>query len=233
MTDNNNAHLSTPINDQHQVAVPTEETVIDLPEISVEDLLIRARRKIDSGVVSLRSAAEDLAAAQDRGATQRELADAVGKSVGWINGLLAWRKRGYDDTPFGPSSKKSRHQSRLVQASERKRLKATDRFASTMGFAASGALGDPVEADTRTTAEADVVELDDSTTADALRDNRTDTTFSNVRREKLIEALEFLGTSRPHLRAKLALNVERRRAELGRTWDELLIPAEEAGAQAT
>jgi hypothetical protein len=121
MTDDN-CHLNEAINDQHQVAALKDETVIDLPEITVKELLIRARQRIDLGVCSLRGAAEDLSAAQDQGATQREIAKGVGKSVGWGNGLLSWRKRGYPhDTPFGPSSKESRQRAKAkgAQATER------------------------------------------------------------------------------------------------------------------
>jgi hypothetical protein len=76
------------------------------------------------------------------------------------------------------------------------------------------------------------VKLDDSATADATEENSTIKNFSGVQRARLIESLEFLGTERPRLRAKLALNVERRRVELGLTWDQLLIPADEVDPSA-
>jgi hypothetical protein len=44
-------------------------------------------------VSSFRAAAEYLAAAQELGVLQRQLADEVGKSAGWVNGLLKWRVR--------------------------------------------------------------------------------------------------------------------------------------------
>jgi hypothetical protein len=70
---------------------------------TVTELLSRATRSIDSGESSLRAAAEDLAAAQAQGATQRQIAEAVGKSAGWVNRLLQWRETGYrDGTAFGP-----------------------------------------------------------------------------------------------------------------------------------
>jgi hypothetical protein len=226
MTEDNS--LNAPTGDQQQVAVREDIAALDLPEITVEDLLLRARRKIDSGMVALRSAAEDLAAAQDQGATQREMAKGVVRSVGWVNMLLTWRKRGYEGTPFGPSSKKSRQQAKLVQASEHKKLKATGRPASTMEFAVSGALTAPVEADTCTPAEADVVGLDDSATVDAAEGNATKKPFSGVQRAHLIEALELLGSDQVELRASAALAVEEDRARLGMQWDQLLIPAKEA-----
>jgi hypothetical protein len=53
---------------------------------------------------------------------------------------------------------------------------------------------------------------------------------SGIQRHNLIEALEMLGSARPGVRAKLALGVETRRAELGLTWDQLIIPASETEA---
>ena len=40
---------------------------------SVTELLSRARRAIESGEASLRAAAEDIAVAQEQGATQRQI----------------------------------------------------------------------------------------------------------------------------------------------------------------
>jgi prophage regulatory protein len=66
-------------------------------------LLHRAKAAIDAGESSLRDAAEALALAQDDfSATQREIAEAVGRSLGWVNRLLKWRRSGYKDhSPFG------------------------------------------------------------------------------------------------------------------------------------
>jgi hypothetical protein len=89
-------------------------------------------------------------------------------------------------------------------------------------------IANAVQQTEHTPAEDEVVDSQDN--ADAFGDNRSDATFSSVRRANLIEALEFLATERPGIRAKLALNVEKRRAELGLTWGQLLIPAEEPGA---
>jgi hypothetical protein len=50
---------------------------------TVSELLIRAKHAIESGETSLRTAAEDIAAAQAQGATQRQIAEAVGKSAAW------------------------------------------------------------------------------------------------------------------------------------------------------
>ena len=48
---------------------------------TVTELLSRARHAIEAGENSLHDAAEDIAAAQEQGATQRRIAEAVGKSA--------------------------------------------------------------------------------------------------------------------------------------------------------
>jgi hypothetical protein len=45
-------------------------------------------------------------------------------------------------------------------------------------------------------------------------------------REELIRALRMLGSEHAGERASAALIVERQRARLNRTWDELIVPAE-------
>ena len=60
--------------------------------MTVTELLSRAKQAIESGETSLRAAAEDIAAAQEQGATQRQIGEAVGKSAAWVNRLLKWRR---------------------------------------------------------------------------------------------------------------------------------------------
>src|SRR5438132_128721 len=71
------------------------------------ELLNRAKSAIDSGEHSLREAADALGLAEeDHGATQREMAKAVGKSAAWVSKLLKWRRSAYKDhSPFGPTTK--------------------------------------------------------------------------------------------------------------------------------
>jgi hypothetical protein len=94
--------------------------------MTVTELLSRAKHAIESGETSLHVAAEDIAAAQEQGATQREIAEAVGKSAAWVNRLLAWRRQGYrDDTPFGPQEKAKRQRARVQATEQKKRKPAT------------------------------------------------------------------------------------------------------------
>jgi hypothetical protein len=65
------------------------------------ELLSRAKTQIESCETSLRAAAEDIARAYEQGATQREVAQGVGKSPAWVNRLLKWRSSGYEGTAFG------------------------------------------------------------------------------------------------------------------------------------
>jgi hypothetical protein len=75
---------------------------------TVDDLLRDAQTCITLGEAHLHQAAEDIHAASEKGATQRTIAEAVGKSASWVNGLLQWRLGGYDGTAFGPQSAKNR-----------------------------------------------------------------------------------------------------------------------------
>lgn len=86
------------------------------------ELLKRAKAAIEAGEESLREGAEALGLAEeDHSATQREMAEAVGKSASWVNKLLKWRRSGYKDhSPFGPTTKRGRveHAQQRVKGSK-------------------------------------------------------------------------------------------------------------------
>jgi hypothetical protein len=103
--ENSIKHLPIDVPSDPEARQPCEGIVV---MVSVNELLVRAKQAIGSGEMSLRAAAEDMAAAQQQGATQREIAAAVEKSAAWVNRLLQWRSGGYRDNPFGPESKASR-----------------------------------------------------------------------------------------------------------------------------
>jgi hypothetical protein len=73
-------------------------------------LLSCAKAAIEAGDRHLREAAEALVRARDEfGATQRELAEAVGRSASWVNRLLTWHRSGFEEeSPFGPTTKAGR-----------------------------------------------------------------------------------------------------------------------------
>lgn len=94
---------------------------------TVAKLLNEAKQVISSSDTalcsSMRKAAELVAAAQARGASQRKIAAAVNKSPGWVNRLLKWRLNGYrDGTPFGPQAKASRQRAGRSGATKRQRV---------------------------------------------------------------------------------------------------------------
>jgi hypothetical protein len=83
------------------------------------DLLSYAKAAIDEGESLLRAAAEALALAQkDFNATQREIAEAVGRSASWVNRVLKWRRSGYKD--YSPTTKAGRvaHAQQRVKVSK-------------------------------------------------------------------------------------------------------------------
>lgn len=77
-----------------------------------EELFEKARAAVDAGDQSMRQAAEALATAQElHGASQTEMARAVGKSQAWVSYLLRWHRSGCrEDSPFGPTTKAARLQ---------------------------------------------------------------------------------------------------------------------------
>jgi hypothetical protein len=69
------------------------------------ELFSRAKDAIESGETSLRDAADALALAKENfDATQREMAEAIGRSASWVNRLLKWQQSSYKEySPFGPT----------------------------------------------------------------------------------------------------------------------------------
>jgi hypothetical protein len=90
---------------------------------SIADLLNRAKVCIEAGENNLHQPAENIAAASEQGATQRKIAEVVGKSAAWVNGLLKWRLAGYPATAFGPQAKASRARADHVQSTEQQKPK--------------------------------------------------------------------------------------------------------------
>jgi hypothetical protein len=90
-----------------------------------------AKRAIETGENDLRRAAEHIAKAQEKGASQRLIALSIGKSPARVNTLLRWRSPGcQDETPFGPESKaktRTSARSRGLNASISRRDPAADR----------------------------------------------------------------------------------------------------------
>jgi hypothetical protein len=88
---------------------------------AIDDLLKQAKRAIADGEASLKEAAECISKAQARGATQRQIAEAVGKSAAWVNRLLAWRAGGFIGDAFGPAHHKQRQSAQRVHPGEQRK----------------------------------------------------------------------------------------------------------------
>lgn len=163
----------------------------------------KARRAIAAGEGSFRQAAEYLAEARKQGATQRQSAKAIGRSPAWVNTLLKWRASGFKDTPFAPQSKAKRA---AVQAPKQLRRPMT----------AEEALAQKAQAEFQTARAVAVARMFGVETKRVPKGARTE----------LLKALAMLGSEYAAERASAALIVERQRARLNLTWDELIVPAE-------
>src|SRR5882672_2292123 len=92
---------------------------------TVAEHLSRAKDLIHSDLNSLRTATDDMAAAKAKGATQRQIADAVGMSPTWVHQRLKWRTDGYREaTPFGRQSRANRQRAKAGQAADQNEQKA-------------------------------------------------------------------------------------------------------------
>lgn len=171
--------------------------------MTIAKLHDKAKRAIKAGEHKFREAAECLAAARKIGATQRQSAKAIGKSSAWVNMLLKWRSGGYRETPFGPQSKAKRA---AVQSPKQARRPMT----------AEEALAQKAQAEFQT---ARAVAVATMFGADTKR-------VPTAARKELLKALAMLGSAHAAERASAALIVERARARLNLTWDDLIVPAE-------
>jgi hypothetical protein len=104
-------------------------------EVTKADVLRRAKAAIDAGESSLREAAEVVALAQKAfNASQREIAEAVGRSASWVNRLLKWHRSGYKEcSPFGPTTQAAR-----VAHAQRASAQRTSKRATTKDSAGGG-----------------------------------------------------------------------------------------------
>jgi len=201
---------------------------------TVEELLSRAKRAIEAGEMSMQAAAEDIAAAQKQGATQRQIAGAIGKSAAWVNRLLGWRESGYSEqTAFGPSSKAARQRGSRVQAAKHRQHSP---MADETSAAISRARAEAAEAEAaRAKAEARKAKDEAARAkaeARAARENLFRAQCENYtieldhqKRDRLVKLLGMLGSNHDGERANAAKKVEQHRVILRLTWDELVIPA--------
>jgi hypothetical protein len=218
---------------------------------NVEDLLKRAKLSIEAGEDRWRQAAEDIAAASELGATQRKIAETVGKSAAWVNGLLKWRVGGYRATPFGPQIKVRREAAATFSQTKRTGTAprpASPREAKETTAAEAEANKAKAEAETAKAraqqAKAEAVEAKAKAAkakadANAARAEASAEMFSSIfgtskkkeihssTRTLLVKALGMLGASQQGERDAAVATVEKLRKKLDMGWDDLIIKATE------
>jgi transposase len=209
-------------------------------EASIQAHLKIAKKAIASGENDLRRAAKHIAEAHKQGASQRQIAATIGKSVSTVNGYINWHNSGYlEETPFGPESKAKRQRAR-VRATERSDSKKRSRggvepdelaaaLASARAAQAEAAMA-KAEAK-RATDEA--IRAKAEADRERLRSDRADPSHSTAtaprhpldrrQRDLLVKALSMLGSDQVGKRAAAALIAEKQRSKLGMTWDELVV----------
>jgi hypothetical protein len=205
--------------------------------VSITELLISAKKHIATGENCLREAAEDIAAASEKGATQRVIAEKVGKSVGWVNGLLQWRQGGYQETPFGPSAKASRERA-AVQSTEQSEpaeappepvpevapapeVEAPITEADLLAAAAAIAEATKKKAEARAREQARRREY----IGRIFGQQHQKPEIHSSDRTLLIKALGMLGSDQPGERDNAALMAEKLRAKIGMSWEDLIVAA--------
>ncbi|WP_448035162.1 hypothetical protein [Bradyrhizobium liaoningense] len=204
-----------------------------MAERKFRDLMIAAKKLIVQGEKCLRDAAEHIAKASEQGASQRAIAEEIGKSQAWVSRFLAWRAGGYaEDTPFGPESKAKRERQKdrdqapdqadgedLDLDDEKDDDQDEDLDDDDHGQHHPDQEEQVVEA----AGEADNEGVFGSTNEGSERAQPAPGRTPEDKRVLLIKMLGMLGSHQHGERANAALMVERLRAEIGLTWDELIV----------
>jgi multidrug efflux pump subunit AcrA (membrane-fusion protein) len=210
--------------------------------MNIDQLHKKARQAIGSGEMGFRTGADYLAEARKLGATQRESASAIGKSPAWVNALLKWHDGGFkSDAPF-PGATRSPVQRAEQKNGDQKRASrpATTAEQAQAQTAKANAQHAKAEAQKARADAAKVRAEANKARAEAKRaqqeafsgmfsgmfGHREKKKIHSGARELLIKALGMLGSEHSGERASAALVVEKQRARLGMTWDELIVPAE-------
>jgi hypothetical protein len=209
--------------------------------MSIAELLNRAKSNIEAGDNHMRQAAEDIAAASEQGATQRQIAEAVGKSAMWVNGLLRWRLAGYPATAFGPQSKAARDKSRVQATVQQKPASTSEQAqAATARAEAEKAKAEAAAARARAQqakADAAKAKADNERQRRAREEMfgglsgryRSRKKINNRDRVLLVKSLGMLGSNQAGERDAAALTVEKMRKKLDASWDDLIIEAASSG----
>jgi hypothetical protein len=206
----------------------------------IDSLLKDAKRAIADGEASLQKAAECIAQAQGEGATQREIAEAVGKSPAWVNQLLKWRSGGYEGSAFGSAKAQQRATFRQSEQKEKSRPVTTDEQAR-VGQAraeaeAEGARERAAKAEAeRAKHERKKAEANARRAREEARRARERASWGrwtsgaaeihSSSRTLLVKALGMLGSDHDDEILAAARTAEQQRRKLNLTWDELIVEA--------
>jgi hypothetical protein len=170
-----------------------------------DEAIALAAKAVASSDRNLKSAAEYLAFAEKEGKTQREMAEGIGKSAAWVNGLLRWHREGYlEETPFGAQSQErdKRHDEQIREQEREQRSGPKHTSHSERKRKRSSR--------ERTERELHVRGV------------------SKAHRDTLVRVLGMLGSSHDNEALAAARKAEAMRARLSLTWDDLIVtPAEE------
>jgi hypothetical protein len=187
---------------------------------------------------NLRLAAEYLAFAETDGKTQRQMAEGVGKSPAWVNGLLRWRRDGFqEDTPFGAQSQERderhdeqiREEERLAWAIWEDHGKTASEHASEEQERRSG----PKQKSSRQDKERRRAERERKESARIEAEVRARVAdilgrrsgLNKQDRDTLVGALGMLGSAFDPEALSAARKAEAIRIRLGLTWDDLIMAA--------
>jgi hypothetical protein len=177
--------------------------------MAATELLQKAKAAIASGEKNFREAAEYIANAQRQGVSQRFIAGEIGKSVGWVNGLLKWRRGGYIGDAFDRA-----HRKKLVQPAEQRATYNVDPAPERERA------DDPIGASAQ-------FDIRDPEVLDQLQTQLQKRLLNVSARERLVKALGMLGSTHDGEVLNAARMVERVRHSLNMTWEELLVTADE------
>jgi hypothetical protein len=204
----------------------------------IDQLLKEAKCAIEDGESSLKQAAECIAEAQNQGATQREIATAVGKSAAWVNQLLKWRSDGYKGTAFGSAKAEQRatfrqseqkEESRPVTTNEQARIEQARAEAERARERAARAEAERAKHE-RKKAEANARRAREEARRARGRASWERWTggaaeIHSSSRTLLVKALGMLGSDHDGEILAAARTAEQQRRKLNLTWDELIVEA--------
>jgi DNA-binding CsgD family transcriptional regulator len=178
---------------------------------TITTLLDKARRAISASDASLHQAADHIAAARAQGASQARIARHLGRSPAWVSILLRWRRDGFKGAPFAPQSHAARKAAQARRTLERSRS-----VNGASPIAHSGGVHSECTPDKIARAEVQRAQFDfQRERAQAVTAMFGATIDTNLRAQ-LVMLLASLPTGHP---------IERVRARLGMSWNELLVPA--------